>query len=130
MDKKGHNNHNWKKSLSQFFARPHGPESQGLFSWEITIEAGPRHSLEMRTSEATSPSSQGSHRESDTALRVSGGTRPGTYSSGLYVSALPWNKPAWERADFAPGAAMWILGTSDKQTPFCPGAVVGLKEEQ
>lgn len=72
MDKKGHNNHNWKKSLSQFFARPHGPEPQGLFSWEVITEAGPRHSLEMRTSEATSPNSQGSHGESDTAPRVSG----------------------------------------------------------
>lgn len=64
----------------------HGPEPQGLFSWEIAIEAGPRHSLEMRTSEAVSPNPQGSHRESDIAPQVRGGTRTGTlYSSGLRV---------------------------------------------
>ena len=51
------------KSFIMILCTTHGPEPQGLFSWEITVEAGPRHSLEMRTSEAVFSHPQGSHSE-------------------------------------------------------------------
>lgn len=38
------------------------------------------------------------------------------------MSAVPWHKPAWERADFAQRAVLWLLGTNDKQTLFCFGS--------
>ena len=38
------------------------------------------------------------------------------------VSAVPWHKLAWERADFAQRAALWLLETNGKQTLFCLGS--------
>lgn len=38
------------------------------------------------------------------------------------MSAVPWHKPAWERADFAQRAVLWLLGTNNKQTLFFLGS--------
>lgn len=38
------------------------------------------------------------------------------------MSAVPWHKPAWERADFAQRAVLWLLGTNSKQTLFFLGS--------
>lgn len=115
VDKRSHNSNHQKKPSSQFFARPHCPVPWGLFTWKTVVEAGPRHSPAVRTSETISLAPQDSHGESDTAPRVRGDTGPGTfYSPERCVSALSHNWPLWERADFAQRAAVWLLASRDK----------------
>lgn len=124
VDKNAHNNDR-KKDFSPMFAGLHGPEPGGLFSWKLHLR-WPQTQPRGEDLSDHLPGPLKAHTGVRHNPRFQWWLRAWNFLVlGAVCVSSSQNWPGWERADFAQRPAVWLVGTSGKQTPFGPGAAAG-----